>query len=276
MECAVPPDEAIAASNPLAPHSWPRQDVSRPNHVRRCTGDGDMTTKAVVWERLQSGLDPLAFRRGAARTLARVEARPREGARISADELREDFRLDAAAAETLTQALVTGGLLDRTKDGSDYWLTRRFREYALARVVPPLERARAKHLIQRAGLLATEINAKWKRNPFVVAMIAVSGSYMSRARKLPELDLWLIVQPRVPGRSSIWGMSSSRGDAARQIRKAVRALSSFIVVRVVTDAESIPRPFSVAFRAEDMPAPAPIFVVLREWGDSVRKRIARH
>lgn len=234
-----------------------------------------MTTKTLVWERLQLGVDPLAFRRGAARTLARVEARPREGARINAEELREDFRLDAAAAATLTQALVTSGLLDRTKDGSDYWLTRRFRECALARVVPPLERVRAKQLIHRAGMLAAEINAKWKRNPFVIAMIAVSGSYMSRARKLPEVELWLIVKPRAAGRSSLQSMSSSRGGAARQIRDAVRALSSFLVVRVVTDTKLLPRPFSIAFRAEDIPAPTPIFVVLREWSDSVRKRIGR-
>jgi hypothetical protein len=144
-----------------------------------------------------------------------------------------------------------------------------------APIVPPLERARAKRLIGRAGMLAAQINAKWTRNPFAIAMIAVSGSYMSRSRKLPELNLWLIVRPRTPSRASVWGRPSSRGDGARQIRDAVRSLSSYIVVRLVTDAESLPRPFTVAFRADDMPAPQPIFLVLREWSDSIRRRIGK-
>jgi hypothetical protein len=124
-------------------------------------------------------------------------------------------------------------------------------------------------------MLAAQINAKWTRNPFAIAMIAVSGSYMSRSRKLPELNLWLIVRPRTPSRASGWGRPSSRSDGARQIRDAVRSLSSYIVVRLVTDTESLPRPFIIAFRGDDMPAPPPIFVVLREWSDSVRRRIGR-
>jgi hypothetical protein len=234
-----------------------------------------MTIRTLVLQRLQFGLEPLAFRRGAARALARVAGRPRVEAQVTVEGLREDFRLDAAGAETLLHALVAGRLMERANGSSDYRLTERFREFALARVVPPLERARAKRLIERAGMLAVQINAKWTRNPFAIAMIAVSGSYMSRSRKLPELNLWLIVRPRTPSRASVWARSSSRGDGARQIRDTVRSLSSFIVVRLVTDAESLPRPFTVAFRADDMPALPPIFVVLREWSDSVRRRIGR-
>ncbi len=234
-----------------------------------------MTIRTLVWEQLQFGLEPSAFRRGAARALARIAGRSREEARITVEELREDFRLDAAGAEALLGALVEHRLLESAPERPGYGLTERFREFALARVVPALDRARAKRLIERAGMLAAQINAKWTRNPFVIAMIAVSGSYMSRNRKLPELNLWLIVRPRTPSRSSVWGLSSSRGDAARNIREAVRSLSSFIVVRMVTEDKSLPRPFTIAFRAEDTPAAAPIFVVLREWSDSVRRRIGR-
>jgi len=234
-----------------------------------------MTIRKLVWEQLQFGLEPSAFRRGAARALARVAGRSREEARVTIEELREDFRLDAARAEALLRALVERRLLEGAADRPDYRLTERFREFALARVVPALDRARAKRLIARAGTLAAQINAKWTRNPFVIAMIAVSGDYMSRNRKLPELNLWLIIRPRTPSRSSVWGLSSSRGDAARHIREAVRALSSFIVVRMVTDDKSVPRPFTIVFRAEDTPAAPPIFVVLREWSDSVRRRIGR-
>ena len=239
-------------------------------------GCDNMTIRTLVLQRLQFGLEPLAFRRGATRVLARVAGRPREEAPVTAEDLRQDFRLDAAGAEALLRALVANRLLERANTTSDYRLTERFREFALARIVPPLQRARAKRLIERAGMLAGQINAKWTRNPFVIAMIAVSGSYMSRSKTLPELSLWLIVRPRPPGRARLWEPSSSRGDGARRIREAVRSLSSYIVVRVVTDAEPLPRPFTVAFRADDMAPPPPIFGVLRVWGDSVRRRIGRH
>ncbi len=236
-----------------------------------------MTIRTLVLERLQFGLEPLAFRRGATRVLARVGARPREEAPVTVEDLRQDFRLDAAGAEALLRALVARRLLERANATSDYRLTERFREFALARIVPPLQRARAKRLVERAAMLAAQINAKWTRNPFVIAMIAVPGSYMSRSKTLPELSLWLIVRPRPPGRARLWEASSSRGDGARQIRDALRSLSSYIVVRLINDAESLPRPFIVAFRGDDMPAPPPpIFSVLRVWGHSVRRRIGRH
>jgi hypothetical protein len=130
-------------------------------------------------------------------------------------------------------------------------------------------------LLERAGILAAQINAKWARNPFVIEMIAVSGSYMSRSKTLPELNLWFIVRRRTLGRARVWELSSSRTDGARRIRDAVRSLSSYIVVRLVTDAESLPRPFTVAFRADDLAPPPPIFEVLRVWGDSVRRRIRK-
>src|SRR5205814_7307091 len=103
--------------------------------------EGDnMTIRTLVWEQLQFGLDPSAFRRGAARALARVAGRSREEARVTIEELREDFRLDAARAEALLRALVERRLLEGAADRPDYRLTERFREFALARVVPALDR----------------------------------------------------------------------------------------------------------------------------------------
>jgi hypothetical protein len=234
-----------------------------------------MTIRTLVLQRLQFGLEPLVFRRGATRVLSYTAGRRPEEARVTVEDLQKAFRLDAAGAEALLSALVASRLLERANTTSDYRLTERFREFALARIVPPLERARAKRLIERASILAAQINAKWTHNPFAIAMIAVSGSYMSRSRKLPELNLWLIVRPRTPGGPRVWERSSSRGEGARRIREAVRSLSSYIVVRLVTDGESLPRPFTIAFRADDMPAPPPIFGVLRVWSDSVRQRIRR-
>ena len=234
-----------------------------------------MTIRTLVLQRLQFGLEPLAFRRGATRVLSHIAGQRPEEARVTVEDLQKAFGLDGAGAEALLRALVASRLLERASTTSNYRLTERFREFALARIVPPLERARAKRLIERASTLAAQINAKWTHNPFAIAMIAVSGSYMSRSRKLPELSLWVIVQPRTSGGARVWERSLSRSEGAQRIREAVGSLSSYVVLRLATDAESLPRPFTVAFRADDMPAPPPIFVVLREWSDSVRRRIGR-
>ena len=81
----------------------------------------------------------------------------------------------------------------------------------------------------------------------------VSGSYMSRRDPLPELLLWLALRrrPQMRARNRIpW---VSKGDALRQILAKMKALSSFIVVRIVSDKQNVPRPFSVVFqeRAHD-------------------------
>src|SRR6266487_5867317 len=75
-------------------------------------GAQDMTIRTLVWEQLQFGLEPSAFRRGAARALARIAGRSREEARITVEELREDFRLDAPGAEALLRALIEQRLLE--------------------------------------------------------------------------------------------------------------------------------------------------------------------
>src|SRR5438046_10586496 len=76
-------------------------------------GCDNMTIRTLVLQRLQFGLEPLAFRRGATRVLARVAGRPREEAPVTAEDLRQDFRLDAASAEALLRALVANRLLAR-------------------------------------------------------------------------------------------------------------------------------------------------------------------
>ena len=86
----------------------------------------------------------------------------------------------------------------RTAAGG-YLPTRRFHQYALACVVAPLSRARAKGLIDRACGLAARINADSARNPFQIKFVAVSGNYMSSHDQLAELSLWLVLD-RAPVR----------------------------------------------------------------------------
>src|SRR2546421_12045568 len=109
-----------------------------------------MKIRTLVSNQLYFGLEPLIFRRGAGRTLSRIAGAPLENVRISAQMLGKDFRVDAGAADAdaLVNALLSSGLLQPFPGHpSDYRLTERFAEFALARVVPPLTRARAKELL---------------------------------------------------------------------------------------------------------------------------------
>jgi hypothetical protein len=45
---------------------------------------------------------------------------------------------------------------------------------------------------------------------------------------------------------------ATKAEGANQIRAAFRELSSFVRVRVVHDAQLLPRPFAVAFQAEPL------------------------
>lgn len=236
-----------------------------------------MKIRTLVTHQRYFGLEPRAFRAGATRALAGISALPPETARFDVERLGEHFGLDALASEALLQELLKGRLLEPTgTDGCGYRPTERFREYALARVVAPLPRARAKMLVEKACELVARINADWTRNPFLIGLVAVSGSYMNRGDKLAELTLWLVVHPRPRGSSRQWRRSFGKTDGSRQIIAALRALSSFIVVRLVSDRNSVPRPFSVVFRtdADVVMRSVPPWERFREWGASISRRLA--
>ncbi|HEY1329199.1 MAG TPA: hypothetical protein VGI14_19840 [Casimicrobiaceae bacterium] len=205
--------------------------------------------RTLVAERAYFGFDPDAFQNGVQRLIARVDGSTREMAYVTPPILCADFGVGAAQAEVLFHAFTKGGLLRADKRGQ-YRVTDRLRNYATARVVAPLQRSRAKSLINEAAARASRINAEWRRNALVIDAIAVSGAYMSRHDKLGELTLWLIVRPRpqVKTRRPRHG-----GDLAarRQIITAMCALSSFVIVHLVTDRAQVQRPFSVVYQAEE-------------------------
>jgi hypothetical protein len=233
----------------------------------------DTDVRRLVADHLYFGLQARALRAGAERVLARVAANP-EQSPIDVHSLGTDFRLDAEASLTLLRALLAGELLSPDGAGG-YRPTARFREYALACVVAPLSRTRAKALIEMACELAARINADWARNRFRIKMIATSGSYMSRRDTLPELSLWIVVRAREEVRARHARHSLSRSDAAHQILAAVKALSSFIHARIVEDKEDVRRPFSVVFEAgEDIvDSSVPTWERVRSWGASISRRL---
>ena len=220
------------------------------------------------------GLNALTLHAGAKRVLARVASRGPQQARIDIRSLGNDFRLDAAASGKLLGELLGGGLI-HPDDAGGYRPTALFRDYALARVVAPLSRARARTLIERVNELAAHINAGWRRNPHVIQTVAVSGGYMSRRDSLKELSLWLVLRQRPETQGQRRKSSVSNDDGLRQIGAAMKALSSFVAVRIAADRQEVPRPFAVVFEASDDAIDFPVSGLEKLWetGASFSRRL---
>jgi hypothetical protein len=231
--------------------------------------------RRLVADQKYFGLEAGLFRTGAGRALARLSGQPPERARIDTHSLGHDFLLDSAASAALLSELLAGGMLYPDGMGR-YRPTRLFREYALASVVAPLQRERAKALLDRACALAATINSDWDQVPFRIAMMAVSGSYMTRRDQLPELSLSLGFCRRPEAPAPRPAPSLSRDDGLRQVVDAMRTLSSFIVVRVVIDRKAVQRPFSVVFEVGENVADSSVagWDRFRDWSASVTRWLA--
>ncbi len=211
-----------------------------------------MPNRTLVTRRRYFGIEPVKLRAAAARVLTRIAGLPPDRARVTARHLRQDFGVNTAEGKALVDEFVAEGLLrPGSATRSDFRLTRRFTELASARIVDPLPRERARLLLAQACEYAARINAEWSRNPLEIAMIAPFGSYMSRERELAELSLGIVVRARPASRRARFRMAT-KAEGANQIRAAFRELSSFVRVRVVHDAQLLPRPFAVAFQAEPL------------------------
>jgi hypothetical protein len=208
-----------------------------------------MKIRTLVTQRQYYGMEAVALRAAMARILSRVAGLPPDAARVSRRNLLQDFALDAPAAQDTLDKMVADGLLQQPDElQSDFALTERFLEYATARVVEPLPRDRARQLLGKACELAASINAEWKTNPLEINALAPFGSYLSHDTLLAELPLGIAVRPRSSSRKARWTRTVSRRDGARQIRAAVRELSTFFHIRMVSDPKLLPQPFAVVFQ----------------------------
>lgn len=249
--------------------------ASEPPADKTPAAQGAPKIRRLIADQQYFGLDAKVFHDGAARMLARITAQGSERPRVDVRTLGEDFRLDGAASWALLRAMLAGGLL-LTDGPGNYRPAARFREYAIANVVLPLSRARAREVIDRANKLAARINSNWDRNPYRIRMIAVSGSYMSRSDRLQDLSLWLVLNRRAEARTRRWRSPLGKSDALRQVAAAMRELSSFVVVHIVAERSAVQRPFSVVFQAEDDFAESHAhhsWDRFRVWGASISKRL---
>ncbi len=213
-----------------------------------------MKSRTLVSDRLYFGIDPFRLRAATGRAISRVVGLPAERARLSATHLRHDFALDTVQGQALVDEMVSEGLLEPPNERRPgYGLTPEFAEFAAARVVDPLPRARAKLLLTQACTLAARFNAEEAHNPLAIASFAVFGDYMSRSHRLDELSLGVVVERRPNPRRRAFGRMLTKAEGAVAVRDLFGQLSSFVRVRLVTDERSLPRPFSRVFDAESAP-----------------------
>jgi len=210
-----------------------------------------MKSRTLIAHHRYFGVDAVALRTAAGRVLTRIVGMPADRARVRAEHLRQDFAVDTAGGDVLLHDLVEGGLLRPDDDHPGaFEPTDRLREFAAARVVEPLPRARARQLVARACAIVREINAEAARNPLFVDALAVSGSYMSRDSGLADLTLGVVVRSRGADRRARWGRMANKQVGAQAIREELQQLSSFVAVHFVTDVADLPRPFAIVYRDE--------------------------
>jgi hypothetical protein len=210
-----------------------------------------MKPRTLIAHQQYFGMEPIRFREAAHRVLARVVGLPVDRARVPGRRLREDFAMTTQSGEALLDELVRGGLIKPHGERNDeYRLTEKFAEFAHARIVAPLPRARARQLLERATKIAANINAGWTRNPLEIEAIAVSGAYMSRGDQLAELTLNVVVRNRAERRDVPWGRRASKAEGANEIRDELSKLTSFAIVHLLTDRLTLPRPFAIVFNAD--------------------------
>lgn len=204
--------------------------------------------RTLVTRRLYFGLDPLRLREASGRVLARVIGLPPERANVSAGDLRRDLGVDTLLGRSVVDEMVAEGLLCPRSDSDEHFrLTQRFAELAVARVVEPLARSRARSLVARACAIAKAINAEWSRNPLVIEAVAPYGAYLSRDAELDSLPIGVVVAVRPASRRARFRMQAKL-EGARAIRTTFQELSSFIEVRLVTSVRELPRPHAVVFQ----------------------------
>ena len=119
-------------------------------------------------------------------------------------------------------------------------------------IVQGLERFRIVEIVQESPYLRARIEHiadDGDASPTVeVEALATFGGYMTQEPQLGELNIGIVVCPRLPARRSRWRRMTTKMDGASEIRAAFRNLSSFVRVQMVKDRTLLPRPFAIVFQ----------------------------
>ncbi len=106
----------------------------------------------LVTRHLYFGVDAMQLQVAAGRVLMRVVGQPPERATVGLETLAQDFGMSTRDSLALVDQMVLAGLLVKPNpSAAEYIITDKFRQYAQARIVDPLPRARAQLLLDAYG-----------------------------------------------------------------------------------------------------------------------------
>jgi hypothetical protein len=145
------------------------------------------------------------------------------------------------------QMVLAGLLVKPNPSAAEYIITDKFRQYAQARIVDPLPRARAQLLLTHMAERAQYFNRTASRNKYEIEALAVYGSYMSREPEMPDLMIGVTGRRRGTP-TAIAGRATAPTTGRQQIRELFEELSSFVWVTFFHRLQDVPRPFTVIFK----------------------------
>ena len=151
----------------------------------------------------------------------------------------------------LIDEMVQRGILQPLGAGGfEYAITHSFREYAVARIVEPLPRTRAKMLLDHIGDLARHFNRTATQNKYEIEVVVVFGSYMSLEPELPELPVGVIGRRRMPPLRHLDRRAGKPTEGHERIRELFEAQNRHVQVSFFRQLQDIPRPFSAIFKLD--------------------------
>ena len=208
-----------------------------------------MAVFQLVTRHLYFGVDAMQLQIAAGRVLMRIVGRPPERATVGLDTLAQDFGMSTRESLALVDHMVLAGLLQKPHPNeAEYVITDKFRQYAQARIVDPLPRARAQLLLTHMAERAQYFNRTATRNKYEIEALAVYGSYMSREPEMPDLMIGVTGRRRGGVDRHVAGRATAQTAGRQQIRDLFEELSSFVWVTFFHRLQDVPRPFTVIFK----------------------------
>jgi hypothetical protein len=208
-----------------------------------------MTPLTLIDRKRYFGLHAMQLRDSTARLLERLQGMPPDRCVVKLDALVEDFRVSAAASRTMIEEMVRHGLLQPLSRGTEYGVTEKFRRYADARIVGPLQRTQAKMVLSHLADLAVHFNRTALDNKYEIDTLAAYGAYMSLDQELPDLTVAVTGRRRQPAERPAAGRATQPVQGTEQIRVLIEGMSSYLKARFFQSLDDVPRPFSVIFKS---------------------------
>lgn len=209
-----------------------------------------MKTPTLVANYFYFGLDAMRLREGSGRILERIQGRPAGRASVGLNTLTREFGLGDASPATVDQMLEFGLLERQDSQRNVFGVTDRFRQYAHARIIKPLQRAQARLLLSHVRELAQRFNRRAAHNRYTIAALAVFEGYMSLDKELAELAIGVVRRRRTPAETAASGRATKVTEGSDAIRALLEESSHFVRVSFFPRLRDVPRPFSVFYEVE--------------------------